>query len=258
MADVAACFESLCALPVIRARMERASGGRLDETTIARLAVVAFLHDCGKLHPGFQAKGWPEKDWNGPRRGHVAEGAAIFSEAELAPLARNLQMDALISWGVDEHLLFASLAHHGRPFAPASQAGARWSAVARYDPTAASAELGAMMRDWFPAAFELNSSPLLSTPDFHHLFCGLVALSDWLGSDRRNFAFVDALDPNYVTKARALARKAMTGVGLDTRSFHAVAQGRARFDVLTGLREPRPQQRLAAEYPLDDPLYSTP
>ncbi|MCW2274734.1 CRISPR-associated endonuclease/helicase Cas3 [Rhodoblastus acidophilus] len=119
---------------------------------------------------------------------------------------------------------------------------------------AASAEIGEMMRDWFPAAFAPNASSLPATPDFHHLFCGLVALSDWLGSDRRNFAFVDVLDPAYMTKARDLARKALIGVGLDTRSFHAVAHGRARFEVLTGLREPRPQQRLAAEHPLDDPL----
>nr|WP_264598674.1 CRISPR-associated helicase Cas3' [Rhodoblastus acidophilus] len=57
-----------------------------------------------------------------------------------------------------------------------------------------------------------------------------------------------------MVKARDLAREAFRRVGLDTRSFHAAAQGRARFDVLTGLREPRLQQRLAAEHPLDDRL----
>jgi len=254
MADVAACFETLCAVSVIRARMERAAGVCLSETATARLAVVAFLHDCGKLHPGFQAKGWPEASWNGPRHGHVGEGAAIFSEAALAPIAHNLHLDALIAWGVDEHLLFASLAHHGRPFAPSSEAGERWTAFAGYDATAASAEIGAVMREWFQMAFAPSPTPLPSTPEFHHLFCGLVSLADWLGSERRNFAFVEAHDPNYMTKARELARKALAGVGLDTRSIHAAAQGRARFDVLTGLREPRPQQRLAAEHPLDDPL----
>jgi CRISPR-associated endonuclease/helicase Cas3 len=254
MADVAACFETLCAMPVIRQRIERAAGGRLTETSVARLAVVAFLHDCGKLHPGFQAKGWPEKFWNGPLHGHVAEGAAIFSEAALAPIARNLHLDALISWGVDEHLLFASLAHHGRPFAPSSQAGEHWTVVAGYDAIAASAEIGAMMREWFPSAFAADSTPLPSTPDFQHLFCGFVSLADWLGSDRRSFAFVGALDPAYMGKARDLAGKALSGVHLDARAFQSAAQGRARFDVLTGLREPRPQQRVAAEHPLDDPL----
>jgi CRISPR-associated endonuclease/helicase Cas3 len=115
MADVAACFEAICDQPVIRARLEHAAGARLTDLVVARLSVVAFLHDCGKLHPGFQAKGWPENSWTGSLHGHVAEGAAIFSEAALTPVARNLQLDALTSWGVDEHLLFASLAHHGRP-----------------------------------------------------------------------------------------------------------------------------------------------
>ena len=59
-ADVAACFEALASLPTVRARLERAAGISLSSVHIARLAVLAFLHDCGKLHPGFQAKGWPE------------------------------------------------------------------------------------------------------------------------------------------------------------------------------------------------------
>src|SRR6185437_13509860 len=254
MADVAACFEAICAQPVIRARLERAAGERLTEVAVVRLSVVAFLHDCGKLHPGFQAKGWLENSWTGSLHGHVAEGAAIFSQAAPAPIARNLQLDTLISWGVDPHLLFASLAHHGRPFAPTSRAGEEWQAVAGYDAIAASAEIGAVMLDWFPAAFVSDTSPLPSAPNFHHLFCGLVSLADWLGSDRRNFAFVDTLDPAYMTRARDLARRTLEGVGLDVRSFRLAVTGRARFDVLTGFREPRPQQRLAAEHPLDDPL----
>jgi CRISPR-associated endonuclease/helicase Cas3 len=254
MADVAACFEALCALPVLRARLVHASRLQLNEIEIARLAVVTFLHDCGKLHPGFQAKGWPDEFSSCPRHGHVAEGAAIFLDLALEPLARNLHLDDLVSWGVDKNLLYASLAHHGRPFAPNSLASQGWTPMAGYDPVVASAEIGARMRDWFRAAFVSDPAQLSSTPDFQHLFCGLVSLADWIGSDRRHFAFEDALDPDYMTKARDFARKALKGIGLDTRSFHAAARGRTRFEHLTGLAAPRPQQRLAAEHPLDDPL----
>ena len=56
-ADVAACFEALLAEPVLRARFEQASGaGSLSDTTVARLTVLAFLHDFGKLNSGFQFK----------------------------------------------------------------------------------------------------------------------------------------------------------------------------------------------------------
>jgi CRISPR-associated endonuclease/helicase Cas3 len=73
-ADVAACFEALAALATMRDRMERSACLILSEIVIARLAVLVFLHDAGKLHPGFQAKGWPLGAWIGPLHGHVAEG----------------------------------------------------------------------------------------------------------------------------------------------------------------------------------------
>ena len=254
MADVAACFEALGALPVVRARMERAGDFLLTDIGLARLAVIAFLHDSGKLHPGFQAKGWPPGLWRGPRHGHVAEGAAIFKQSALSKIAQNLELDALVSWGVDESLLYASLAHHGRPVVLTSQAGDGWNAVDGYDPVAASVEIGALMRGWFPAAFMPSDKLLPSTPDFQHLFCGLISLADWLGSDRRNFKFEEILDPNYMTKARKKAQQAAQSVGLDARSLQVAVKGRAHFSILTGLSEPRPQQRLAAEYALDDPL----
>ena len=57
---------------------------------------------------------WPESDWRGKKHGH--EGAAIFlcQGRKLAAIARNLHLAKLIEWGVDEHLLFSVLAHHGR------------------------------------------------------------------------------------------------------------------------------------------------
>ena len=62
-ADVAACFEAIACLPVMRMRLERAAGRTLSSVDLERLAVIAFLHDVGKLHPGFQAKGWPPGFW---------------------------------------------------------------------------------------------------------------------------------------------------------------------------------------------------
>ena len=59
-ADVAACFLGVARHRVVRARLEKAAGWALSATDIERLGMLVFLHDAGKLHPGFQAKGWPD------------------------------------------------------------------------------------------------------------------------------------------------------------------------------------------------------
>ena len=255
-ADVAACFEALTSLPVVQARLERAARISLSSVHIARLAVLAFLHDCGKLHPGFQAKGWPEGDWRGRKHGHVREGAAIFRCRDLEAIARNLHCEKLVEWGVSEHLLFSVLAHHGRPFVPHEVAEKRWQSVPRrgYDPVAASAEIGETMRYWFKQAFVEDTGQLPENADFQHLLCGLVSLADWLGSTRDIFAFSSLLDPSYMDKAREKARQAVADIGIDVRRLRESAAGRADFGTLTGGRQPRIQQQLVGAYPLETPL----
>ena len=255
-ADVAACFEAMAALPVVRARLERSAGGSLPASHIARLAVLAFLHDCGKLHPGFQAKGWPQGVWNDGFHGHVREGAAIFLGKAPETIARNLHIDALIEWGVDKDLLFSVLAHHGRPFTANEVAGKRWRSVSRagYDPIAASADIGAMIRRWFPEAFVTDGEALPAAPDFQHLLCGLVSLADWLGSTQDIFAFSPSLNPDYMDKARQKARRAVADIGIDVRRLRRLATGRTDFATLSGGLQPRPQQRLVGDYPIEERL----
>ena len=72
--DVAAVFARMLELPVIRNRVETAAGRKLTAVDCECLTALTFLHDIGKLHPGFQAKGWPEGLWRGPKRGHLKEG----------------------------------------------------------------------------------------------------------------------------------------------------------------------------------------
>lgn len=255
-ADVAACFEVMAALPVVRARLERAAGCALSPVHMARLAVLAFLHDCGKLHPGFQAKGWPKGVWHGGTHGHVREGAAIFLGGAPEAIARQLHLDSLNDWGVGRDLLFCVLAHHGRPFTPNGRAGKRWRPVRPqgYDPVAAAAEIGAMIRRWFADAFVADAAPLPARPDFQHLLCGLVSLADWLGSTRDIFAFRPALDPDYMDQARHNARRAVTDIGVDAGPWRRLAAGRTDFATLTGGHQPRPAQRLVGDHPLDDLL----
>ncbi len=261
-ADVAACFEVIATLPVVRARMEKAADQTLTPIHIARLAVFAFLHDCGKLHPGFQAKGgWSPDIWSPiDRHGHVQEGAALFLSTSVDErIARNLNVEVLARWGDEEameRLLHAVIAHHGRPFRIEDRATRDWRAVpkAAYDPVAASAQIGALMPTWFPDAFTAAGPPLPERPAFQHLLCGLVSLADWIGSSRDVFDFVPHLDPDYMNVARAKARRAMAEIGLDAGRWRDAVQGRADFSTLAPGRTPRPAQRRVGDWPLDDPL----
>jgi len=58
-ADVAAVFRALLDYPLFERAACRAAGAPLEPLTKTRMTALAFLHDIGKLAPGFQAKGWP-------------------------------------------------------------------------------------------------------------------------------------------------------------------------------------------------------
>jgi len=72
--DVAAVLMSLFQQPVFCRRAELAAGRSLDDVDFNRLGALAFMHDIGKLAPGFQAKGWSDELWTWPKVGHLTAG----------------------------------------------------------------------------------------------------------------------------------------------------------------------------------------
>lgn len=257
-ADVAACFETIASLPGVRRRLERAADEELPLEILARLAVLCFLHDAGKLHPGFQAKGWPDGSWRGPQQGHIDAGAAIFAPQGPPDIADHLCLQELCQWGVDEHLLFSVLAHHGRPFAPNGAAERGWSAVSnptiRYDPAVAAKEIGIALRRWFPTAFSPGARQMPFRPEFQHLLSGFVTLADWLGSDRRFFPFVSKLDLHYMERAREQAGRAVSSIGLDVVQHQSTASERMDFSLVTGFASPNITQTLIDAVSSDEQL----
>ncbi|MEW5421169.1 CRISPR-associated helicase Cas3' [Amorphus sp. 3PC139-8] len=258
MADVAACVEVLCRLPVIRRRLESAAGQPLSETLLARLAVLAFLHDIGKLHPGFQAIGWPKWPRGVARHGHQREGLAIVCDPRVRPIRDALPWAELSTWTDQLGLLVCIFSHHGRPTELEDAAGVGWSAVSCatvfYDPVGAAREIGQILPDWFPDAFVEGGEPLPATPAFQHLFCGLLTLADWIGSDRRIFEFVGTFDPSYMARAREKAEEAVRTLRLDVGSLVERVAGHADFTSLTGFTEPKAHQALVGAHPLDERL----
>ena len=154
---------------------------------------------------------------------------------------------------------FASLAHHGRPFSEPTSGEMRWrkgrgGALGDYDPRPAAQEIGTLLPRWFPLAFEMGGDPLPEEPAFQHLFAGLVALADWIGSDRRWFEFEWPLNENYFKLADERACKALEGIGLDVVRQRARKESPATFEQLTTFEQPQPQQAAMASLSVDDTL----
>ena len=86
-ADVAACFEAILEDPVSRRRFAVAAGQEpLHPTTLARLTVLAFLHDFAKINSGFQFKVRNPNDYPGrppPRMSHVKEAFLCMGQDEI-------------------------------------------------------------------------------------------------------------------------------------------------------------------------------
>lgn len=250
--DVAAVFEQLVRHPVISERLNCAAGRSLSDNECEWLAAFAFIHDIGKLSPRFQAKAWPEhrrrdlrshldEGWrwlNGlPRRGEAMSGTA---HTLLQPLTSS--SDGL-AW------IRALFAHHGRPTGSGNVAD--WRVVSDYDWRAEEDYMGEALRAWFGQA-EWGERSALAKPRLVHLFAGLLALADWIGSDTRSFAHELELDlQGYAARSRRRARESVYRVGLAAAPWPDEVP---RFVDLTGFERPRGVQARMGDLSTDTAL----
>lgn len=258
-ADVAACAEALLRQTLLRRRLARLAGrDELDPVTMARLCVIAALHDLGKFNQHFQNKGRPGAM---PRAGHVRELIPLFDPGRSRHAERffkALSVIPLSAWGDNEvgwHLLLAAVAHHGRPatLSPPelNDDRTRWETVAGLDPIEGMATLAAACLRWFPEA--LGEGPKLpSAPMFQHAFAGLVMLADWLGSDRspERFAFSPDPDDERIAFARERAAVTLRDNAIAIGALAARLEGPITYARFTDIREPRSPQVKMLELPL--------
>ena len=278
MADVGACFEALLAQPTIRRRLAQAGKLKdIDPVTEARLAVLAAVHDIGKVNIGFQTRIWQESDFPTDTRhprpaGHIADLIPVLSGEDDVTAkwffdALGWWWDATESWddcgGETVCALFvAALSHHGRPLNmqdSRSKNPAIWRSFGALHPRRGVERIGRLVRDWFPAAWTLGAPPLPSTPAFQHIFLGLCMLADWIGSDETHFPFCDEPRDDYMQTARHNAHNALLEIGLNIgsqRSAFHVLPALPNFDALFGIPNatPNPIQHSAIAVPLDERL----
>lgn len=247
-ADVAAVFLALLRQPRWRNRSECALERALHEDEIACLAALAFLHDIGKLAPGFQAKAW--HDDHGLRlRGHL-ECGWLWSKLP-RPKALDGAITYLAAWPGIGDWLAAILAHHGRPVPEPElgKAGAAFPVLADYDWRAEEAVMGKALQSWFPEITIAQPPP--PEPAFLHFICGLLTLADWVGSDRGAFPFVAPFQPDYWATAQARATRRLAEIGLDDGLPLKAAVG---WSLISDHPAPRPAQRAVGDIPRDERL----
>ena len=278
LADVGACFEALLAQPTIRQRLARSGGlDGLDDVTAARLALLAALHDIGKVNVGFQTQVWRGEDLPGGRRppsfhnvGHTLDLAPVLMGQDSRTAgwffdALGWWQSATESWddrgGETMCALFvAALSHHGMPVQLQGNRFANpavWRRFGELDPRAYVERIGLLAREWFPAAFASDAPPLSSEPAFQHHFLGLCSLADWIGSNEDWFPLREDPEDDYMEEARRRARGAVGAIGLDLSRQRSQLAGAPGFDALfphIGL-SPNAIQRAAAQAtPLPEPL----
>ena len=238
-----------------------AAARTLGEVDRQRLAALAFLHDVGKANVGFQVRYWSHerekpRPWQRLRTcGHGPQGWALFEGSSYAArrVVEGLPLAQLDTWGESVlALLHASISHHGRPVV-ADHTVHIWQPVTDgnhliYDPAAAVAELGGRVQALFPQAFSAAGKELPGTPQFVHLFAGLVQLADWLGSDTRP-RFFPYSEPgeDRARTAPERARHALQAIGLDWGDVRARPRSTSvDFSTVFGVASARPMQAAMA------------
>ncbi len=274
LADVGACFEALLAQPTVRYRLARSGGLHdIDDVMRGRLALLATLHDIGKVNVGFQTQTWRDDDLPfGQRRpahaGHYNEMSPLINGADHRTAERffgalGWWWDAAETWDDQAGetlcaLFVAVLSHHGQPLQLEGNLPDNprlWRPVGDLDPVQGVQRISELVRQWFPAAFETGTPPLPPAPDFQHMFLGLCTLADWIGSNQEWFPFCDQPDSQYMDRARSIAEYAIRKVGLDLSGQRAaVASEGPDFSSLFQFSPNAIQRAAVDDTPLNEQL----
>lgn len=265
MADVGACFEQLLAQPAIRQRL--AHSGEVDslsEATMARLALLAALHDIGKVNVGFQTQVWRTADFMGlgrppGRAGHTLDLVPVLNGKD-GDTSRwffdelDWWQDATASWDARQGetfcgLFIAALSHHGLPLpldGDRHENPAIWQPYDGLEPRVYVRRISELVQQWFPAAWQTDAPRLPSTARFQHMFMGFCTLADWIGSNEEWFPFCDEPQSGYMDEAREKAKDAVKAIGLDVRTQRSSFTGIPSFGRLfPNIPQPNAIQRAA-------------
>lgn len=254
-ADVAAVTEALLTRTILRKRLARLAGwDNLSDVHVARLCVLAAIHDAGKVNHGFQDQAFPGA---GRNPGHVKPAISIL-EAALEwqnRLLVPLNVDGMVSWFAGArgltHFLMATWGHHGQPVTEGGRlAAGLWDPSDHRDPVAELGRLGETTHRWYPEAFEGDAPPFpADRPAFQHAYNGLLTLADWIGS---GFPYQDDEDEDVMERARCIARDRLTKQAMLAEPYQAALSIPVGFNGVLKKAEwvPHPVQQVTLDHPV--------
>ncbi|MEM9292742.1 MAG: CRISPR-associated helicase Cas3' [Acidobacteriota bacterium] len=260
-ADVAACAEALLERTLLGQRLAHLAGWqRLERGHVARLGLLAALHDLGKTGVRFQRKIQPGAS---ERAGHVREALDLLALAGgdsrwTQKVYEVLPLYEWVDWGEGDALCWlvgASIAHHGRSYSLKSTrmpSDLDWAPRERVNPLGGIEELVAAGTHWFPEAFADDVAPFPETPEIQHSWNGILNLADWLGSDREFFPFPDPCRESAgIEYSRERARLALRTTVLDTSTARAfLGAAPPEFQQISDKPSPRDAQAKLAALPV--------
>jgi len=224
-ADVAAVTEPLLYNTVFRSRFGTLLGQKpLRGTQVARLCVLAALHDVGKVNHSLQDRAYSR---SGPRTGHVSpfmdfmhwngpESDEIIAAVALASICEGFD------WEDDcVAFLLASFCHHAHPIHSSPHFRPElWRVNEKRAPLEEMRDLRRAANSWFPEALDANALSFPHSIEFQHAFNDLLTLADWIGSDEDFFPYADD-NSDRTPFARQRTSEAILHLGLAPKRFRA-------------------------------------
>ena len=150
-------------------------------------------------------------------------------------------------WGKREalRLLCAAISHHCEPVdgAAVPDAETLWGrgSAGSLAPLDGVRRLAAGLRRWFPAAYE-PVEHALHNPEFQHVFCGLVMLADWIGSDDPFSPYAEPGDGDRTRSRASRGVERARDVGVSLVRAYVLGSTLPGFAAVFGM-EPRPVLR---------------
>lgn len=254
-ADVAATMEVLLTETIVNRRLARLAGWKtLSDVHVARLCVLAALHDAGKVNHSFQNQAFPGA---GRSKGHVQPILNVLPTDSLwEDVLQPLGLEPTMTWFAGrrdpEHVLVATWAHHGEPKRGERDSATRiWEPRQDRDPRSELQRLGEAATEWFPDAYrEADPFPDGAT-GFQHAYNGVLTLADWIGS---GFPYLEAGEDDVLMRARTCAEDRLQASALIARTHQEALDEPVGFSGIlkNAAWSPHCVQRETLSHPIHD------
>ena len=267
-ADVAVAVRVLTDIKSIRQSLALLMGLK-DLTPVQRdrIAVFAFMHDCGKANLGFADRGHEVHKFQVKFHHNDELAWAIHPQAPdwiRQPLKRALRLRDVFGWVIRdpldgsliEALVNVIIFHHGFPIHlegnPPSWLKAIWRCEGNLDPIAEVAFLMQEAEKLFPLAFT-STDPAdllpLNSKTLHHIE-GLIIQGDWIASGL--LAWVEGVGPERDAATYQKCREVLHDMGFDLSKWPLqVSADTLSLAPLLGVAHLRPMQAAVEKICLD-------